>query len=145
MVTCWQREEMTGKSIYGLWGSQTTSWLVCLNFPATLNPLMHPTLEHFRYGISNRKCGLQQQWKLDRSRFQIWYYEGFRLGRESRYAVLKTPHYHVNCDFVSLWKVIRSISGHKAAISSLDFHGYGDILASGSMDTNLKVVHACSQ
>ena len=35
--------------------------------------------------------------------------------------------------------VVRSISGHKAAIHSLDFHRYGDILASGSMDTNLKV------
>ncbi len=34
---------------------------------------------------------------------------------------------------------IRTISGHKAAITSLDFHLYGDILASGSMDTNLKV------
>ena len=34
---------------------------------------------------------------------------------------------------------VRSISGHKAAICSLDFHRYGDILASGSMDTNLKV------
>ncbi len=35
---------------------------------------------------------------------------------------------------------VRSISGHKAAICSLDFHRYGDILASGSMDTNLKVL-----
>ena len=34
---------------------------------------------------------------------------------------------------------VRSISGHKAAICSLDFLRYGDILASGSMDTNLKV------
>ena len=34
---------------------------------------------------------------------------------------------------------VRSISGHKAAVSSLDFHRYGDILASGSMDTNVKV------
>ena len=36
---------------------------------------------------------------------------------------------------------VRTISGHKAAISSLDFHRYGDILATGSMDTNLKVSH----
>lgn len=36
-------------------------------------------------------------------------------------------------------KVVRTISGHIAAVCSLDFHRYGDILASGSMDTNLKV------
>ena len=34
---------------------------------------------------------------------------------------------------------VRSISGHKAAITCLDFHRYGDILGSGSMDTNVKV------
>ena len=36
--------------------------------------------------------------------------------------------------------VRRNISGHKAAVRSLDFHRYGDILASGSMDTNIKVL-----
>ena len=47
--------------------------------------------------------------------------------------------------YSSMWSMfsmciaVRSISGHKAAICSLDFHRYGDILASGSMDTNLKV------
>ncbi len=35
--------------------------------------------------------------------------------------------------------VVRSISGHKASIRALDFHRYGDILASGSLDTNIKV------
>ena len=41
--------------------------------------------------------------------------------------------------YVCVCTAVRSISGHKAAICSLDFHRYGDILASGSMDTNLKV------
>ena len=45
----------------------------------------------------------------------------------------------VNEIFSFYCSVIRSISGHKAAICSLDFHRFGDILASGSMDTNLKV------
>lgn len=42
--------------------------------------------------------------------------------------------------FLYLNIAVRSISGHKATICSLDFHRYGDILASGSMDTNLKVL-----
>ena len=41
--------------------------------------------------------------------------------------------------FFVMHAVIRSISAHKAATCSLDFHRFGDILASGSMDTNLKV------
>ena len=40
---------------------------------------------------------------------------------------------------LSLSTAVRSITGHKAAVSCLDFHRYGDILASGSMDTNVKV------
>lgn len=50
------------------------------------------------------------------------------------------PHLNlvISCLLLSCIAV-RSISGHKAAICSLDFHRYGDILASGSMDTNLKV------
>jgi katanin p80 WD40 repeat-containing subunit B1 len=36
-------------------------------------------------------------------------------------------------------KVVRNISGHKSSIKCLDFHRYGDILASGSLDTNIKV------
>ena len=35
--------------------------------------------------------------------------------------------------------VIRALSGHTSGVMSLDFHRYGDILASGSMDTNLKI------
>ena len=42
-------------------------------------------------------------------------------------------------DVMVMFADIRTISGHKAAITSLDFHLYGDILASGSMDTNFKV------
>ena len=42
------------------------------------------------------------------------------------------------CSVVSA-SVIRALSGHKAGVKSLDFHRYGDILASGSMDTNVKI------
>jgi WD40 repeat protein len=35
--------------------------------------------------------------------------------------------------------VVRSLNGHKANIRSLDFHPYGDFIASGSLDTVLKV------
>lgn len=31
--------------------------------------------------------------------------------------------------------------GHKANICSLDFHPYGEFVASGSQDTNIKVRH----
>ena len=43
---------------------------------------------------------------------------------------------------LSLSLVVRSISAHKASIHCLDFHRYGDILASGSLDTNIKVTTA---
>ena len=34
---------------------------------------------------------------------------------------------------------MRTLTGHKSSIRSLDFHPYGDFVASGSMDTNIKV------
>lgn len=34
---------------------------------------------------------------------------------------------------------VRTLTGHKSNIRSLDFHPYGEFIASGSMDTNLKV------
>lgn len=39
--------------------------------------------------------------------------------------------------FASL--VLRTLMGHKANICSLDFHPYGEFVASGSQDTNIKV------
>lgn len=36
-------------------------------------------------------------------------------------------------------KKVRTFSGHKDAIKCLDFHPYGDFLASGSLDTTIKV------
>ena len=36
--------------------------------------------------------------------------------------------------------VIRTLTGHKANIRCLDFHPYGDFVASGSLDTNVKVI-----
>lgn len=38
--------------------------------------------------------------------------------------------------------VIRTLTGHKANIRCLDFHPYGDFVASGSLDTNVKVTLA---
>ena len=35
--------------------------------------------------------------------------------------------------------VLRTLTGHKAGIKSLDFHPYGEYVASGSMDCNVKV------
>lgn len=35
--------------------------------------------------------------------------------------------------------VLRTLMGHKANICSLDFHPYGEFVASGSQDTNIKV------
>lgn len=35
--------------------------------------------------------------------------------------------------------VIRTLLGHKSNIRTLDFHLTGDFLASGSVDTNIKV------
>uniref|UniRef100_A0A452V8H3 Katanin regulatory subunit B1 n=1 Tax=Ursus maritimus TaxID=29073 RepID=A0A452V8H3_URSMA len=36
-------------------------------------------------------------------------------------------------------KILRTLMGHKANICSLDFHPYGEFVASGSQDTNIKV------
>ena len=38
-----------------------------------------------------------------------------------------------------LFAVVRTLTGHKSNIRSLDFHPYGDFVASGSLDTNIKV------
>ena len=34
---------------------------------------------------------------------------------------------------------MRTLSGHKANIKSLDFHPYGDFVASGSVDTSVRI------
>lgn len=56
------------------------------------------------------------------------------------YIVTNQPQYTIFSNtFILISTVVRSISGHKAAVRCLDFHRYGDVLASGSMDTNIKV------
>lgn len=40
--------------------------------------------------------------------------------------------------------VLRTLMGHKANICSLDFHPYGEFVASGSQDTNIKVRHSAA-
>jgi len=58
----------------------------------------------------------------------------------SQISIIHMYNFQASCLVPTLPCIaVRSISGHKAAICSLDFHRYGDILASGSMDTNLKV------
>lgn len=42
-------------------------------------------------------------------------------------------------------KLVRSLSGHKSNIRSIDFHPYGEFIASGSFDTNLKVPSVLKQ
>jgi katanin p80 WD40 repeat-containing subunit B1 len=39
-------------------------------------------------------------------------------------------------------KIVRTLTGHKAAIRCMDFHPYGDLLASGSLDTSIKVCNS---
>jgi WD40 repeat protein len=36
-------------------------------------------------------------------------------------------------------RMVRTLTGHRAGIKALDFHPYGDFLATGSTDTNMKV------
>ena len=36
-------------------------------------------------------------------------------------------------------RMVRTLTGHRAGIKALDFHPYGDFLATGSTDTNIKV------
>ena len=40
--------------------------------------------------------------------------------------------------------VLRTLTGHKAGIKSLDFHPYGEYVASGSMDCSVKVSQVSS-
>ncbi len=35
--------------------------------------------------------------------------------------------------------MVRTLTGHRSSCLSLEFHPFGDFLASGSLDTNLKV------
>ena len=35
--------------------------------------------------------------------------------------------------------VVRTLTGHKSSIRGIDFHPYGEFVASGSLDTNVKV------
>lgn len=46
---------------------------------------------------------------------------------------------HVHSSDGVLLAVLRTLMGHKANICSLDFHPFGEYLASGSVDTNIKV------
>lgn len=39
-------------------------------------------------------------------------------------------------------RIVRTLTGHKAAIRCLDHHPYGDFLVSGSLDTHIKVIKA---
>ena len=47
-------------------------------------------------------------------------------------------HNDINCHGDS-FTVVRTLTGHKSNMRCLDFHPYGDFVASGSLDTNIKV------
>ena len=48
--------------------------------------------------------------------------------------------YEVNIAYALIsFVVVRTLTGHKMSIRGLDFHPYGDFVASGSVDTNIKV------
>lgn len=51
----------------------------------------------------------------------------------------KQVNYTSRFFFFFLLPVLRTLMGHKASITSLGFHPFGDFLASSSMDTNIKV------
>ncbi|XP_036201175.1 katanin p80 WD40 repeat-containing subunit B1 isoform X3 [Myotis myotis] len=64
--------------------------------------------------------------------------------------ILKPPHKHNSLSALAvlfalkpasllLLLVLRTLVGHKANICSLDFHPYGEFVASGSQDTNIKL------
>lgn len=38
-----------------------------------------------------------------------------------------------------MFTVIRTLTGHKSSIRCVDFHPYGDFVASGSLDSDIKV------
>lgn len=42
-------------------------------------------------------------------------------------------------DWSFAFSVIRTLTGHKSEVKCLDVHPYGDFVASGSLDTNIKV------
>jgi WD40 repeat protein len=61
-------------------------------------------------------------------------------GNKSRASTLPTHHHQFfSASRTRMLTVVRSLSGHKANIRSVDFHPYGDFIASGSLDTVLKV------
>ena len=37
-------------------------------------------------------------------------------------------------------KIVRTLTGHKSNIRTIDFHPYGDFIGTGSLDTNIKVI-----
>lgn len=84
------------------------------------------------------KTGLEQVLNLALWRYSIWRQIEVRTGLLV-VLMLLLLYWCCCCYCLLLFVAVRSISGHKAAICSMDFHRYGDILASGSMDTNLKV------
>ena len=51
-------------------------------------------------------------------------------------ALFSKAHFVNNLCFVS---VVRTLTGHKSSIRGIDFHPYGEFVASGSLDTNVKV------
>ena len=43
------------------------------------------------------------------------------------------------CYLLLMLKAVRTLQGHKAACTAVDFHPFGEFFASGSVDTSLKI------
>ena len=59
-------------------------------------------------------------------------------------SCIPTDHFKCICILpccIFIISVIRTLTGHKSSIRSLDFHPYGDYAASGSLDYNIKVFY----
>ena len=101
-----------------------------LTFPC---PLHHQTISGMTSPVQSVTFNNSENWVAAGSKSGVIKVFDCEENRGRNHLILSM------CSKLFHHTVVRTISGHTAAICSLDFHRYGDILASGSMDTNLKV------
>ncbi|KAJ8303196.1 hypothetical protein KUTeg_019592 [Tegillarca granosa] len=65
--------------------------------------------------------------------------EAVRFGHEEEMVVAGSISGALKVWDLEQAKIMRTLTGHKSSIRSLDFHPYGDYTASGSLDANVKV------
>lgn len=76
---------------------------------------------------------MKRVWWLDRLPV-LWNYG---ILNKANVRVVASCIFSITSLFSSL--VVKTLTGHKSNIKSLDFHPFGDFVASGSLDTNVKV------